>query len=148
MDVVPCTKTYLEKSATVLENAYFSSFEEAQLFLAEKIAEQTCYVCVENEDVMGLFVYWRDYSHYANYLTDIVVAERHRRKGVATALLDAYVELCRKEQPKKQPYALSSTDVTNEASIAMHTTFGFEHLGTIKNLHYGKDELFFGYKLF
>ena len=76
-----------------------------------------------------------------------MVAKKHRRKGIAKILLDKYIEVTKKEQPKKQKYALSSTDVTNIPSIKLHLNYGFEKLGRIKELHYGKDEIIFGYKL-
>ena len=62
-------------------------------------------------------------------------------------MLEKYVIISKKEQPLKQPYALSSTTANNTASITMHFSFGFVVLGTIKKLHYGKDELIFGYEL-
>lgn len=92
-------------------------------------------------------IYLKDYSHYANYLTDFAVSKKHRRKGIGLKLIKKFIEISKKEQPKKQPYALSSTDVNNIASINLHLKAGFVELGRIKKLHYGKDEIFFCYKL-
>lgn len=48
---------------------------------------------------------------------------------------------------KKQKYALSSTDVSNKASINLHKKMGFKEIGILKGLHYEKDKVFFTYKL-
>jgi ribosomal protein S18 acetylase RimI-like enzyme len=146
MRVEPCTPEHTETAAKILHDAFFDTHAEAQAWVEEAI--ETSLICVEGEEVLGCLIYEKDYSHYANYIADIAVAKEHRRKGVALKLIEAFIERSKKEQPKKQPYALSSTDVTNEASIALHKKAGFIELGIVKKLHYGKDEVFFGYKLF
>ena len=81
------------------------------------------------------------------FIEDLAVSKEYRGQGFAKALLQKFIEISRKEQSKKQPYCLSSTDVTNKASIKLHLRVGFKKLGVIKELHYGKDEIIFGYKL-
>ncbi len=146
MKVVKGTKEHLDQAASILTEAFFDSIEEAKEHLQEKMKEGTWFVAVEDE-VLGVMAYNRDYSHYANYLSDIAVAKKHRRKGIASHLLEKFIEISKQEQPKKQRYALSSTDVTNTSSIALHEKCGFTNLGIIKSLHYGKDEIFFGFDL-
>ena len=145
MRVIRTQKKHIVKAAKVLHSAYFDTIAEAKKDLRESI--KNSFVVVEGDEVMGVCTYAPDYTHYAHYLTDIVVAKKHRRKGVANLLLQKFIEVSKKEQPRKQPYAYSSTDVTNKASIKMHLGFGFKKVGIIKKLHYGKDEIFFGYKL-
>ena len=62
-------------------------------------------------------------------------------------LLKKYVKISKAETPKKQSYALSSTNIDNQISIKMHLKFGFEKMGILKKLHYGRDEIFFRYNL-
>ncbi len=160
MNILLASDKDLDITSKILYNDYFDdldrnrmkenfkSLKEAKNYLKNKIKSKSVYTAVENEEVLGLFVYDRNYSHDANILSYIVVSKKHRRKGVAFALLNKFVELCRKQQPKKQKYALSSANESNIRSIKMHLKFGFVKLGTIKKLHYDKDEIFFGYKLF
>ena len=147
MIIIQGKEKHLDKSSKILTEAYFNSFKEAKKHFKKKINSKEVYVAVDKDEVLGLFSYRRDYSHYANYLSNIVVAKKHRRKGIAKRLLNKYIEITKKEQSKKQKYALSSTDVTNIQSINLHINYGFKELGRIKGLHYGKDEIFFGYKL-
>ena len=147
MKIVKGKGKHLNESAKILTEAYFDSFKEAKNHFKKKINSKEFYVAIDKDEVVGLFSYRRDYSHYANYLSNIVVAKKHRRKGIAKRLLDKYIKITKKEQSKKQKYALSSTDVTNKISINLHLNYGFKELGRIKGLHYGKDEIFFGYKI-
>ena len=117
MKIIQAKKKYLNQCAKILTEAYFDSFKEAKEHFNKKIKYKEFYIAIEGDEVLGLFSYRRDYSHYANYLTNIVVAKKHRRKGIAKKLLDKYIERCKKEQPKKQKYALSSTKITNVPSI-------------------------------
>lgn len=118
-------------------------------FLTKKTASKECLVAEYTADggIIGVIVYTRDYSHDAHYIEYIATAQAHRRKGVARALLRAFIARCKKETPARQRYALSSTTITNRASIAMHHKAGFERMGTLKGLHYGTDEMFFRYRL-
>tara|TARA_Y100000310_G_C19965869_1_gene483286 strand:- start:55 stop:390 length:336 start_codon:yes stop_codon:yes gene_type:complete len=102
MKVVLAKEAHIIQSAEILKKAYFESLKEAKEFLKEKLRKKECYVAVENNRVLGLFTYRRDYSHYANYLSNIVVADEHRRKGIAKEFLKKYIEISRKEQPKIQ----------------------------------------------
>jgi len=129
-----------------LFEAYYSSLASAKKELKINIKRKEVLVAVDKE-VMGILNYARDYSHYANYVEDIAVSKKHRRKGVSKALMKKFIQISKKETPKKQKYALSSTEVNNKASIKMHLKFGFKKIGTLKGLHYGTDEAFFAYKL-
>jgi len=146
MRIVTIKEDHKKAAANILNSGYISPKEFGQ-FLNQRIKLKEGFVAVINQRVVGVLLYARDYSHYANYITDIIVGKDYRRKGVATKLLEKFIQVSRKEQPKKQEYALSSTHVDNKASIKMHLSFGFEELGRVKKLHYGKDEIIFGYKL-
>ncbi|MBS3111727.1 GNAT family N-acetyltransferase [Candidatus Woesearchaeota archaeon] len=96
--------------------------------LNKKIKRKNSLVVLDGNNVVGVLIYARDYSHYANYTEDLVVSKKHRRKGIAKALLKKYIEISRKETPKKQKYALSSTVVSNKASISLHKNIGFKEI--------------------
>ncbi len=140
-------KAQIKEAARILQETYFNSLAQAEAYLIDKSKTKECFVAIEKGKVMGVLAYSRDYPHYANYISDIAVHEDHRRKSVATELIRKFIKISRKEQPQKQKYALSSTDQTNKASIKMHLKLGFKKIGRIKGLHYGKDEIIFGYRL-
>lgn len=135
---------YAHQTAKLLVDSWYDSYKEARNWVNKRIKAKECILAVEKEDVAGVLLYYRDYSHYANYCGDLAVSKKHRKKGIATKLLKKYVEISKKEQPKKQRLVLSSTDVTNKASIKTHQRAGFKKIGVLKKLHYGKDEIFFG----
>ena len=147
MEIVLARNNMLYEGAKLLSEEYFSSLANAAAYLKKKIARRECFLAVDKSKVVGLLVYSRDYSHDANYVEYLLVLGSHRREGIANNLLRKYIEVSRKEQPKKQKYALSSAVSSNAASIKMHKKFGFVELGRVKKLHYGSDEIIFGYKL-
>ncbi len=138
---------HVSAAAKILFEAYYSSVSNAKSDLNKKIKTKESFVALDGGEVVGVLIYARDYSHYANYAEDIAVSKKHRGRGIAKALLKKYVEVSRKETPKKQKYALSSTDVSNRASIGLHKKAGFKEIGRLKGLHFGKDEVFFACKL-
>ena len=137
-------KTLIE-CAKILNQGYFDSEDEAALHLHKH--PETAYCAISGNAVCGVMIYLRDYSHYSNYLSDIVVLREYRRQGIASALLEKYFEISGSEQPKKQPLVLSSTDSANIASIMLHNKCGFTEIGRLGGLHYGKDEIFFARKI-
>ncbi len=147
MEIILADKRYANQAANLLLKAFFGSFSQAKKEIEEKIKSRECYLAIKNNRIVGMFLYARNYSHYANYLEELLVQKKYRRKGIAMALLEKFVEISKKEQPKKQRYVLSSTNKNNKASINMHLKFGFKKSGIVHNLHYGNDEMFFVYKL-
>ena len=140
-------RKHVNAAAKILFEAYFSPLSNAKKHLNKKIKTKESFVALDGKTVAGVLIYARDYSHYANYAEDLAVSKKHRGKGFAGALLKKFIEVSRKETPKKQRFALSSTDASNKASINLHKKAGFKEIGRLKKLHYGKDEVFFAYKL-
>jgi|SRR3989344_5020952 len=141
------TKQQVHETARVLVEGGWHSLESAKKEIRLRMLKREVFVAVNNKKIVGLFIYFRNYSHEANALEYIVVSKNHKRNGVAKQMLLKYIQISRKETPKKQKYCLSSTHVTNKVSIKMHLSFGFEKIGILKGLHYGMDEIFFGYDL-
>lgn len=138
---------HAQLGAKILNESYYDSISLAKQEIKLKIKTKECLVALVDKEVAGILLYTRSYSHYANYIDDIVVAKKYRGKGIAKLLLKKYIEISKKSTPTKQKYALSSTNITNKISINLHKSIGFKEIGTLKGLHYGKDEVFFAYKL-
>lgn len=147
MRIIAARKRHVDTAAHILAEAYYDSFKEAKRRVIQKMKTKEIFVAIENGSVIGVMIYSRDYSHYANFIEDISVSIGHRRRGAALGLIRKFVEISRKETPKKQKYALSSTDARNKASISLHKKAGFMQIGRLRGLHYGKDEIFFAYEL-
>ena len=147
MKIIFLTQKHLESTAQIMVEAYWDSIVKARVELLKRIKSNECFIALDNNEILGLFIYTRDFSHYANYLEDIIVSKNHRRKGVSQELLRKYISISRAETLIKQNYALSSTTTSNKPSVAMHLKFGFKKIGVLNKLHYGKDELFFAYDL-
>lgn len=147
MKITFAQKKHTLNASKILVEAYYDTLKSAKQVIKRKISSKEVLLALEGETVVGVLIFTKDYSHYANYIEDIVVSNGHRRKGISQKLLARYVKISRKQQPKKQKWALSSTNVKNNASIKMHKKFGFKVLGIVKKLHYGTDEIIFGYRL-
>ncbi|NOZ80768.1 MAG: GNAT family N-acetyltransferase [DPANN group archaeon] len=150
MRIVRLRKVHVDAAAAVLDRTYFHDLEKARAWIRAEPSKKRplrWLVALKGDEVVGLLGYQQDYSHHANYVSDLAVKKGHRREGTGTALLRRFVEECRKEQPTKQRYCLSSTQVSNRASIRLHQESGFKEMGILKGLHYGQDEMFFGYRL-
>lgn len=104
-------------------------------------------LAVDGETVVGVLGFFFDWSHYANFVEDLAVSKEYQRRGIASSLLSMFVEVSKASTPGRQRLCLSSTTTDNEASITLHIKCGFERLGVLKKLHFGKDEVFFGHRL-
>ncbi|NND76869.1 MAG: GNAT family N-acetyltransferase [Flavobacteriales bacterium] len=62
------------------------------------------FVAEENNTIIGTAIYYYNYSTWKGkciYLEDIVVSQKHRRRGIGTLLMDAMVDLFKKEKAKR-----------------------------------------------
>ncbi len=144
--IVNTQKKHIIPAAKILFESY-CSLTSVKKHLHQKIKTKESFVALSDNEVVGVLIYSRDYSHYANYVEGLVVSKKYRDKGIAQKLLKKYIDVSKKETPNKQKYTLSSTDVSNKASINLHKKSGFKEIGILKNLHYGKDEVFFAHRL-
>lgn len=95
-------------------------------------------VCVEDGSVLGFVTYSSNLFYNRPFISLLVVRERHRRRGIAAALvarvLDFYHGLD----------VWISTEEGNEAAIALFHKIGFERHGRIDGLDHDQSvELFF-----
>lgn len=87
-------------------------------------------------DIAGFLAYKTDWFD-CTFVSLVVVAEPHRRRGVARALFEDL------ERRMSNPRLFSSTEETNVVSVRMHRTLGFTASGHIDNLPQGYRELLF-----
>jgi phosphinothricin acetyltransferase len=117
------------------------SFEEVAptpAALAERIADYTeryPWLVAEREDAIAGFAYATTHRARAAYRwtveVSVYVHPGHRRAGVGRALYGTLLPLLR-----EQGLALAIAGITlpNDASIALHEAFGFEHVGVYRGI--------------
>jgi len=144
--IIPIEEKYADEFAKTFNESYFDSEEEAKQHFKKHLEKDRLFLFFVDSELAGFFDYIYQYSHNANYLYNLCVSKKFRGKGYSKHLLSKYVEIS-KEQKTRNIIALSSTHRTNVASQKMHKSFGFKEIGTLKELHYGEDEIFYAYKL-
>ncbi len=135
---------YQNEFVKLFGKSYFNSETKAKIHFKKNI--ENLYLLFVDNKLAGFFDYIYQYSHYANYLSNICIAKGFNGKGYSKHLLNKYIELS-KEQRTKNKIALSSTHKSNKISQNMHLKFGFKEIGILKALHYGEDEIFYAYDL-
>jgi ribosomal protein S18 acetylase RimI-like enzyme len=144
--ITPINKKYKNEFIKAFNESYFDTEKETKQHFKEHINKNDLFLLFINSELAGFFDYLSKYSHDANYLHNLCIAKKFRNKGHSKHLLNKYIEISKK-QKTRNTIALSSTTKINTASQKMHTSFGFKKIGTLKKLHYGKDEIFYAYDL-
>lgn len=90
------------------------------------------YVSTENNEVTGFVTYGKfrmrpAYQHTAEH--SIYVHHKHRRKGIAKALMPFIIEVARQNNVHT---LIGGIDAENEVSILFHEQFGFNKVAHIK----------------
>jgi len=132
-------------NSLIKENYFKTKIEGIEEF-NYYLKEGNIFILNLNNEFVGFFNYIKDYSHSANYLEEIYILKRFRRKGFGKLLLKKYIFVSKKDRTKHN-IALSSTTVNNIVSQKLHENFGFEKIGILKGLHYGTDEIFYSFDL-
>jgi GNAT superfamily N-acetyltransferase len=91
----------------------------------------------EVDGQVGGFLAYRTDWFGCTFVSLVVVAESHRRRGVARELFAAV------ERRSPSARLFSSTEETNTTSIQMHRALGFTPSGHVDNLPQGYRELLF-----
>ncbi|QOL26085.1 N-acetyltransferase [Thalassotalea sp. LPB0316] len=94
----------------------------------------------DNGQLMGFASYGFFRPYPANKFTGVLaiyVEQAHQGKGVASKLLQALIE---KAKLQGLHTLIAAIDENNHASIALHQKFGFEHVGTLKEVGYKFDQ--------
>jgi [ribosomal protein S18]-alanine N-acetyltransferase len=116
-----------------LERAGFAQAEQwsERSWTGELLGEGRTVLLARAEQVLGV-VAFRTIGEHAD-LHRLVVAPRHRRAGLGTALVEAGLEAVRHLGARA---VLLEVDYDNEAAIALYQHLGFEQLSARRN-YYG-----------
>jgi phosphinothricin acetyltransferase len=94
------------------------------------------FVAEEEGRVVGLSTYgpfraWAAYKYTVE--NSVYVAEGHRGKGIARLLMQPLIEAARRQSFHA---IVASIDATNDASIRLHRSFGFEEVAHFRQVGY------------
>lgn len=107
--------------------------QAAAAWLENHLRRGSAFVAEVSGTVAGYASYaqWRPAEGYRNTVEDSVyVREEHQGRGIGSALLGTVIEAAR---AAGHWIVVAGIESENEASIALHQRFGFEHVGTIRD---------------
>lgn len=96
-----------------------------------ELAATNPFLVMERDGQIAGYAYSSTFRARAAYAstreTTVYVSDRHRRNGVATALMRALVEEIRSDGAHR---AVAAITLPNDPSVALHESLGFSHIGT------------------
>jgi len=119
-----------------IEKASFSSPWDEQLFL-DALASKDKYLFTAEEDgnIAGYIVLEKVVDE--GHITNLAVGGKYRKKGIASALLKAALDLARENGIKE---IFLEVRESNEAAKRLYSIFGFKQLGKRKGYYQGTNE--------
>lgn len=110
------------------------SVEEMRRRIEDIASSHPYFVCESDGQVCG-YCYahqWKERKGYRHTMeTTLYVADEYRRKGVGSQLLARLIEACR---TKGYHALIACITGGNEASIAIHSKFGFEKVSRFRQV--------------
>ncbi|MBR3674980.1 MAG: ribosomal protein S18-alanine N-acetyltransferase, partial [Bacilli bacterium] len=94
------------------------------------------YSAVIDDEVVGYIDFFITFDSAS--IARICVANEYRRNGIAKALIDKMVEVCKKQEEPIDNITLEVRE-SNEAAIKLYEKNGFEYI-TRKNMYYSDGE--------
>ncbi|MFL1998751.1 GNAT family N-acetyltransferase [Lysinibacillus irui] len=104
--------------------------------IQQAIKEQRCLLYQTNKDAAGFLLFNNDFFGHS-FISLVIVKPSERRKGVATSLMRAYLEVAR------TPKVFSSTNQSNTSMQQVFQALGFIKSGFIDNLDEGDPEIIY-----
>jgi len=104
--------------------------------IQQAIEEKRCLLYQSTEDIAGFLIVSHDFFGY-DFISLVIVKPSERRKGIASALLSAYVKIA------KTLKVFSSTNQSNTSMQQVFQAVGFVKSGFIDNLDEGDSEIIY-----
>lgn len=117
---------YVPQTLEMRKAWYDAKVKDGQpLFVAEEEG------CVVGLSTYGPFRNWAAYKYTVE--NSVYVAEGHRGRGIARSLMQPLIV-----EARRQGYhaIIASIDATNDASIRLHLSFGFEEVAHFRQVGY------------
>jgi len=130
MIVVPFEEKYISAVAE-LEKECFSVPWSENALREELDNEQAFFlVCLENDEVAG-YIGIIDICGECN-ITNVAVSEKHRKRGVASALIKKSIE---DAVERNSDFITLEVRKSNTPALNLYTKYGFEKVGERKNFY-------------
>ncbi len=105
-------------------------------FEEHNIGNHPLIVAITDDGTVAGYASLSDYRPKDSYRTtvelSVYVAHTHRRRGIATRLMEAILCMAREDESIHTVVSVITSE--NEASLALHKRFGFTYCGTLKEV--------------
>lgn len=102
----------------------------------QAIEEKRCLLYQSTDNIAGFLLFTNDFFGYS-FISLVIVKPSERRKGVASALMKAYMQMA------KTSKVFSSTNQSNKRMQQLFHNLGFVKSGVIDNLDEGDPEIIY-----
>ena len=79
MNIQLIKKTQIYEGARVLIEGGWHSLEDAQREIKTRMKRKEVFVAIINKEIVGIFIYFKNYSHEANTLDYIAVSKEYQK---------------------------------------------------------------------
>ncbi|WCH49737.1 MULTISPECIES: GNAT family N-acetyltransferase [unclassified Lysinibacillus] len=104
--------------------------------IQQAIEEKRCLLYQSTDNIAGFLLFTNDFFGYS-FISLVIVKPSERRKGVASALMKAYMQMA------KTSKVFSSTNQSNKRMQQLFHNLGFVKSGVIDNLDEGDPEIIY-----
>lgn len=104
--------------------------------IQQAIEEKRCLLYQSTDNIAGFLLFTNDFFGYS-FISLVIVKPPDRRKGVASALMKAYMQMA------KTSKVFSSTNQSNKRMQQLFHNLGFVKSGVIDNLDEGDPEIIY-----
>lgn len=104
--------------------------------IQQAIEEKRCLLYQSTDNIAGFLLFTNDFFCYS-FISLVIVKPSERRKGVASALMKAYMQMA------KTSKVFSSTNQSNKRMQQLFHNLGFVKSGVIDNLDEGDPEIIY-----
>lgn len=120
-------------------------FSRVKKYFQGKVKSKEGFVAIENNKIVGILGFTKRYFKDSDYLDEVIVDKKYRKKGIASALVKK-LELNAKKRKSRRIF--SSTESKNKISLKFHKKLGYKKVGYVDHMwKENKKEIIFSKRL-
>ncbi len=135
MQIVKMEVTHIPDILKVERESFTDAWTEA-MFEEEILGKFSHYYVAEVDGVAVAYMGMWSLSG-EGHITNIAVAKEYRRKGIAKALIEHFIEIAKKENLE---FMTLEVRRSNDAAKALYKSFGFIEVGERKKYYENKED--------
>ncbi|QSB09280.1 GNAT family N-acetyltransferase [Lysinibacillus fusiformis] len=132
--IIEAKREHLQALYTIDQEVIGDSSREGEI--QQAIEEKRCLLYQSADTIAGFLLFSNDFFGYS-FISLVIVKPSERRKGVASALMMAYMNMA------KTSKVFSSTNQSNKRMQQLFHNLGFVKSGFIDNLDEGDPEMIY-----